>query len=599
MKKALFFLTLAATLLACTNSEKNTKSDTEKANEIYKAYFDEMVDMMPLFQTQLGIKKDYDKWNDLSDEAQIDVVRLREKYFQKLRDSVDYEELDNMARLAYDNFEMMNRDVEEDIKYRHYSYPVNQMFGWQSTVITTLTNSHRIDSAKDARDYISRVEGVQPLFEQLIKNLEKREELGIVLPKHLNPLVVNVCENLLSGITESSAKDHLLYQDFNVKIEKLNLAEEESKELLNDLERALLQHFQPAYASLINFLKAQETRATPDQGAWKFPEGDAYYQYILSRENTVAISPEEVYQLGLSEVERIHTEVLLIMEKVGFEGSLQDFLRFMRDSDQFYLATNEENKAMILDSINALVEIVNTRIDDFFNVKPKAEMNVKAVEPYREKSAGYAFYQRPALDGSRPGIYYINLYDLKSVPFFELEALTYHEAIPGHHFNLTIAQELTGIPDFMKHQRNTAHSEGWGLYCEYLAKEMGMYENPYADFGRLNLELFRACRLVVDAGIHHQKWDREKAVQYYLDNTSSSRLTCESMVDRHTVMPGQATTYKVGMLKILELREKAEKALGEQYDIRDFHDVILTNGLLPLEIVEKLVDDYIAKKGGV
>ena len=308
------------------------------------------------------------------------------------------------------------------------------------------------------------------------------------------------------------------------------------------------------------------------------------------------MTAEEIHQLGLDEVERIHTEMEAIKDEVGFEGSLQDFFEFMRNDEQFYYEDSDAGRAAYMKEAKRIIDSMRARLNELFITKPKAEIVVKRVEAFREKSAGKAFYNSPAPDGSRPGIYYANLFDIKAMPKYQMQALAYHEGIPGHHMQLAIAQELEGIPKFRKFGGYTPYVEGWGLYCEYLPKEMGAYKDPYADFGRLAMELWRACRLVVDTGIHDKKWTREEGIAYYKDNTPNAESDCIKMVERHIVMPGQATAYKVGMNKILDLRAKAEKALGETFDIRQFHEVVLGQGAVPLSILEELIDDYIAEK---
>ena len=268
----------------------------------------------------------------------------------------------------------------------------------------------------------------------------------------------------------------------------------------------------------------------------------------------------------------------------------------MKNDAQFYYPNTDEGKQIYMDSATTIINNMKAKLDELFLTQPKADMIVKRVEAFREKSAGSAFYQRPAKDGSRPGIYYANLNNTKDMPKYEMEALAYHEGIPGHHMQLSIAQELDNIPEFRKYLRYTAYVEGWGLYCEFLPKEIGMYSNPYSDYGRLAAELWRACRLVVDTGIHSKKWTREDGISYYSNNTSASDRECERMVERHIVMPSQATAYKIGMMKILELRDSAKKQLGENFDIREFHDVVLTNGMIPLNLLEKLVGQWVDSK---
>jgi len=338
-------------------------------------------------------------------------------------------------------------------------------------------------------------------------------------------------------------------------------------------------------------------KATNEAGVWKMEGGVNFYALKLKEETTTKLSPEEVFQLGLDEVARIHREMQAIIEEVKFDGGLQEFFAYMRESKEFYYSNTEEGKSEYLADAIAIIDTMRTRLDALFITKPKAALTVKAVEAFREKAAGKAFYQQAAPDGSRPGIYYANTYDMRDMPKYQMEALAYHEAIPGHHMQLSIAQELEGIPRFRRLDgRYTAYIEGWGLYSEYLPKEMGFYENPYSDFGRLAMELWRACRLVVDVGIHIKKWNRQEAIDYYKNNTPNAENDCIKMVERHMVMPAQATTYKIGMITMLELKNKAKKDLVEQFDIKEFHEVLLTNGAVPLDVLQDLVEDYIITK---
>jgi len=303
-----------------------------------------------------------------------------------------------------------------------------------------------------------------------------------------------------------------------------------------------------------------------------------------------------IHNLGLAEVERIHGEMRDIMRDVNFDGDLQAFFEFTRVDSQFYYPDTPEGKERYLSEATAWIDDMKARLDTLFLVKPQADLVVKAVEPFREKSAGKAFYQRPAPDGSRPGTYYANLYTMEAMPIYQMEALAYHEGIPGHHMQIAIAQELQGIPKFRKFGGYTAYTEGWGLYAELIPKEIGLYDNPYSDFGRLAMELWRACRLVVDTGIHAKKWTREEAIDYLKRNTPNPESDLVKAIERYVVMPSQATAYKVGMLKILELRERAKQALGEKFDIREFHDVVLKQGPLPLTVLEGQIEMWIAKK---
>ena len=311
---------------------------------------------------------------------------------------------------------------------------------------------------------------------------------------------------------------------------------------------------------------------------------------------TTDMTADEIHELGLAEVARIHDEMRAIMQQVEYDGTLQDFFEFTRTDEQFFKPNTDEGKAEYLAEATAMIDTMREALPTVFNTFPKAEMEVKAVEPFRERAAGKAFYQRPAPDGSRPGVYYANLYRMQDMPLYQMEALAYHEGIPGHHMQLAISQELTGIPKFRKYGSVTAYTEGWGLYSEFLPKEMGFYEDPYSDFGRLAMELWRAARLVVDTGLHAKQWTREEAIDYLLTNTPNPEGDARKAIERYIVMPAQATAYKIGMNKIIDLREDARTRLGDSFDIRDFHDVVLKDGPVPLQILEENVENWITNQ---
>ena len=523
--------------------------------------------------------------------------RLKKRELQFLKDSIDPNALDKQTKISYQLFREGAENEIADYKWRLYNYPVNQMFGLHSDIPAYLINIHQITDVNDARAYISRLNGIKGLFDQLIANLKEREENGIVPPKFVFPRVIEDSKNILKGAPFGSGPSSTLLADFERKTSALQLPAETKNTLISDAKNALLNSVKPAFENLVTFLKTQEAKATTDDGAWKFPEGKAFYDNALNRTTTTtALTAEEIYEIGLKEVTRIHEEMREIMKQVGFDGSLQDFFKFVKEDEQFYYPNTDAGKEAYMNDAKGIIDHMKSRLDELFITKPKASIVVKRVEAFRENSAGKAFYQSPAPDGSRPGTYYANLANTKNMPKYEMEALAYHEGIPGHHMDRTIAQELTGIPKFRKFGGYTAYVEGWGLYSEFIPKEMGMYKDPYSDYGRLAMELWRACRLVVDTGIHLKKWTREQGIDYYMTNTSGSERECVRMVERHIVIPSQATAYKIGMMKILELRQKAKDKLGEQFDIREFHDVVLTSGAVPLNTLEALVDDWVTTK---
>ena len=344
-------------------------------------------------------------------------------------------------------------------------------------------------------------------------------------------------------------------------------------------------------AKLIAEMERQQAMAVDGDGIWRFKDGAAYYAERLQNYTTTDLSADEIHQIGLDNVARIHGLMRKIMADVGFEGSLQEFFQHLRSSDEFYYDTRESYLA----DVDSKLAAMTAKLPEFFNILPKAPLVIKPVEAFREKSAGKAFYNGPAPDGSRPGTYYVNLYNLRSMSKTELEALAYHEGLPGHHLQRTLQTELGDLPPFRRFGGWTAYTEGWGLYSEELGKDMGFYQDPYADFGRLGMELWRACRLVVDTGIHHKRWSREEAIQYLTDNTPNPPGDIRKAIERYVVYPGQATAYMIGKLKILELRKRAQDSLGDKFTMGDFHDVVLNSGPVPLDILEERVDAWIAE----
>ncbi len=598
----LVFIAFTA-LISCKNESVKVYTDAEiiaeskKVNDFFQRSFDDGVNNYPEFQTRLGIKKNYGELNDNSPEASERDLKISKEELVWLTDSVNIDALSKEALLSYKLFKQGVENNMEDYQYRLHNYPVNQMFGAQSGKPAFLINMHRIDSIPDAEAYISRLNGFNKYFVQLVENLKAREAIGVVPPTFVYDKVIQDSENILVGQPfDKSTMQSALLEDFLKKVNKLPIDDETKMTLENQAKEALLTSVKPAYEVLISFMKEQKERANSDHGAWKFPDGEAFFNNALKRTTTTDLTADQIHEIGLSEVARIQEEMDAIRKKVGFEGNLQAFFQFMKTSKQFYYTQDQKGKDAYLAEAVAIIDSMKTRLDEIFITKPKADIKVKAVEPFREKSAGKAFYNRPAADGSRPGIYYANLYDMESMPTYQMEALAYHEGIPGHHMQLAIQQELEEVPMFRKFGGYTAYTEGWGLYSEFIPKEMGFYADPYSDFGRLAMELWRACRLVVDTGIHTKKWTREEGIKYYTDNTPNAELDAVKMVERHIVMPGQATAYKIGMLKILELRKKSKEALGDKFDIREFHEVVISHGAIPLNVLEDFVDEYIATK---
>lgn len=579
-------------------SDAKIQAESEKANALFEEIFEQWVARSPSYQSYLGRKTNNDKWDDLSEEFAAGTHAMHQRQLAELQ-GLDKAQLDQATALSYELMELDLQNEIDDHRWRLYNYPVNQMFGEHTGVPSLLINQHGIDNAADAQAYIARVTALPDYFKQLIDNIKQRDEAGIVPPKFVFAHVIRDCENLIKGapLQADAESDHALLADFKTKLAGLEdeqaLSPKTQAELTAQLERALTTKLKPAYQQLISYLQQQEKTANSDAGVWKWPDGDAFFKTALQRTTTTELTAEEIHQIGLNEVSRIHDEMRAIKDQVKFEGDLKAFMQFTRTDDQFYY-TGEEGKQRYLREARGLIDTMKTRLDDLFITKPKADISVKAVEAFREQSAGKAFYQRPSEDGKRPGLYYANLFDMRAMPTFQMEALAYHEGIPGHHMQLAIAQELEGVPTFRKLGGYTAYIEGWGLYSEMIPKEIGFYSDPYSDFGRLAMEIWRACRLVVDTGIHTRKWTREQGIAYYMDNAPNAESDAVKMVERHIVMPSQATAYKIGMLKLLQLREDAKVKLGEKFDIRKYHDEVLKYGPLPLNVLERIIEQWVS-----
>ena len=613
MKKIIYLVGFAPMLLfiACSgNKEKSSESkkifsdaeikvESTKANAFFDRLFDAAVDRDPMEQTRLGIKKDYGLWTDISDQHDQRELEITEANLDSLHKKFSLDGLDAQTKISYRLFEKNCKQQIDNFKWRFHNYPVSQMGGMQSEIPSFLINMHSISNKSDAEAYISRLSGLNALFDQLIVNLKIREEKNIIPPKFVFPYVVNDCKNILTGAPFQKVKtESALLEDFSKKVNALKDVDDATKkDLISKAADALVSSVKPAYEKLMTYWSELQKKATTDDGAWKLPDGEAFYEAALKLTTTTNLTADEIHELGLKEVARIHAEMKEIMKKVHFKNdNLNDFFDFMRTDKQFYYPNTAEGREAYRVKAVSIIDEMKKNLDKLFLTKPKADIEVKAVEAFREKSAGGAFYEEPALDGSRPGRYYINLYNMADQATYQMEALAYHEGIPGHHMQIAIAQELKNMPKFRKNGGNTAYVEGWGLYSEYLPKEIGFYQDPYSDFGRLAMELFRAARLVVDTGIHHLKWTREQALQYFKDNTPDPEGDNKKEIERYIVWPSQATGYKIGMNKILELRENAKKKLGSKFDLREFHDVVLTSGPLPLDILEDVVNSWVDKK---
>ncbi|HMG24376.1 MAG TPA: DUF885 domain-containing protein [Kofleriaceae bacterium] len=547
----------------------------------------------PMMQSERGIKTDYGKWDDFTEEQAARNHEADTAALGAMRARFASAALDDAHRLSFRLFEDRIERQARSYQFRDHGYVFDQMNGAQSRMVAFLINTHKVTSAADAEAYVQRLAGLGPALRQLLVVAAARAAKGFLPPKWVYPFVLGDARNIIKGAPFERGADSALLADFKTKVAALKLAPDASARLIAAASAALSDSVKPAYQEVIAALTEQAKRAPTDDGVWRFADGGAYYATLLKNYTTTDLSPDQIHDLGLQQVARIHEEMSALMQPLGFRGSLKQFLVHMRDRKDLYYSNDAKGRAMYLAETQKAVDAITAKLPQWFATLPKAALVVKPVEAFREKSAGKAFYQRPAPDGSRPGTYYVNLYDMAAMPAMEVEALVYHEGIPGHHLQLAVQTELTELPAFRKFGGVTAYSEGWGLYSEKLAKDMGQYTDPARDFGRLQLELHRAIRLVVDTGLHAKKWTREQAIQYVVENSAEPTPSCVKAIERYIVSPGQATAYMVGRLKISELRERARVALGDRFDIRAFHDVVLREGPLPLALLDAQVSHWV------
>jgi uncharacterized protein (DUF885 family) len=491
----------------------------------------------------------------------------------------------------------LERQVEGE-KYQWHTYPVNQLFGVQNQLPSFMANTHRLLNHKDCEYYLARLDALPKKFEQLLQNLKVREEKQILPPRFV---VEEVLKEMIDFVGKP-ASENILATSFKGRATKIDkLTEQQQADFQARVETAVAGKVYPAYQKLIDYFRELLPKTTTDAGVWKLPDGDNYYAYRLRENTTTKLKPDEVHELGLQEVARIEGEMRAILDANGFAGQpIGQTMDKLGKDPRFLFSNDDKGRADALAQYRQLItQAADRSSKELFLTVPRAKIEVRRVPEFKEATAPGAYYDAPAMDGTRPGIFFGNLRDMNEVPKWSMPTLAYHEGVPGHHWQISTAEELTGLPQFRKVLPFTAYIEGWALYCEWLAKEVGWYDrDPFGDLGRLRDELFRAVRLVVDTGIHAKRWTREQAIAYMRDKTGIGEKEVRSEIERYIVMLGQACAYKVGMLKIQELRARAEKELGEKFDQREFHDAVLKNGALPLEILEEQVNKYIRQKKG-
>ncbi len=583
--------------------EAAVEAEAQTEDQRLTAFFDELFQRdlanSPLFQSQLGMKGDrYGEWDDFSD---TEVVRQHEQTvadLARLRSEFDHAALSEQSKVSYRIFEFLQERAINDHPYRFHGYAFSTMNNPMTFPVTFLQNVHRVEDVSDAEAYISRLNGLKLAGEQLIDGIDMAAERDIIPTSYSFDPIITDSQSLLTGAPfDDSGEDSALLADFRGKVDALEIDQAEKERLISEATTALETAVAPTINKFITRVEALRADSHGPNGVWAIPDGKKYYENRIEFwTSEKGMTARQIHKIGLDDVKRIRGEMEVIMNTVGFDGTLPEFFGFLRTDPSNFYPDTEEGKQAYLDQSKAYIDSIYADVDQYFNILPKAPLEVRAVEAWREETAPIAFYNRPTPDGSRPGIYYTNLKDMTTKQKHEMETIAYHEGAPGHHFQIAIQQELEGVPMFQKFAFFGAYTEGWGLYSERLAKEKGRFTDPMQDFGRLQNEMLRAARLVVDTGAHSKKWSREKAIKYMLDNNPMTEEDATKEVERYIDLPGQALSYKIGMIKILDLREKAKAALGDDFDIRDFHDVVLKNGAVALPILEELVDAYIAAK---
>jgi uncharacterized protein (DUF885 family) len=586
----------AAAAPAATADPIGRRAEDRRLLEFLDRAFDESIASSPETLTALGLKTDYDKLNDYTDAHAERQRALAERQLAQMKAEFDPAGLSPTGRLSYRMFENNVIRGREQFEWRKHRFPISTNGSPAGSIPAFLINQHRVDTVADAEAYIARLREVERVMGEVSANVREQARMGIVPPNFVFAPVRADARKILTGAPFDSGADGTVLADFTKKVNALNAPVEVKQRLIADAKAALTGPFRRGYETMFAALDGIEPQATSNDGAWRLPRGADFYASALRFSTTTDLGADQIHQLGLDQVRRIHGEMERIKTQVGFKGTLQQFFAHINNGPQYKYPNTAQGRERYLADAKAFIDQVMAVAPKWFRRLPKAPLEVRAVEPWRQETASVAFYNRPSPDGSRPGIYYVNLADMNQVLKPQIEAISYHEGAPGHHFQIALQQELPDVPKFRRFGGYGVYSEGWGLYAEGLGKEMGFYDDPYSEFGMLSTQLWRAVRLVVDTGLHHKRWSREQAIDYFRQNALLSERDAKKEVERYINNPGQATSYMVGQIRILELRDRARRELGDRFDIRDFHAAVLENGAMPLDILEEQVEAYIASK---
>ncbi len=610
-------LALLFALMACSESPSTTtpatqdaapvtaaaeQTESQRLNAWFDTKFEEQLQFSPIEMTFLGRKDRYGEIDDMSvaaEDRQLDWVR---ESVEEMERGFDYASLDIEAQTSWDIWKYQYEQAARGVEFRYNGLTFDQMNGAQSFLPTFLISFHNVEDTADFEALISRVRESARALEQLVARAVESANRGVITPGFALAGVIEQSRKVISGTPFTEGGESAIWTDARSAVEALMASEKLSQlaadELLAQARAAMLEDFAPAYEKIIAWAESEMSKVPAvSTGLVSQPNGLAYYNFLLAAQTTTDLTADEIHEIGLAEVARLRAEMEAVKELTGFQGPLQDFfvmLRETKDDERFYYPNNDEGRQAYIDDATLAIENIKATLPDYFGTLPKADLEVRRVEAFREQDGAAQHYYPGTPDGSRPGIYYAHLSDMTAMPKSEMEVIAYHEGLPGHHMQISIAQELEEIPQFRTQAGFTAYSEGWGLYAERLASEMpGTYVDPYSQFGRLTSEMWRAIRLVVDTGLHAKGWTEQQAIEYFASNSSVPLAAIRAEVQRYIVMPGQATSYKIGMNKFLELREHARAELGDDFDIRAYHDTVLLGGAMPLALLERRVNQWI------
>jgi uncharacterized protein (DUF885 family) len=542
----------------------------------------------------IGLRGHNAHLTDGSEERELKLFAKGRRDLDTLR-RYDRERLEGQRQLSYDMLEGFLEMAAGMERWRHHNYPLNQLFGIQNSLPNFMATIHRVEDRKGAEHYLSRLSQFDRRLSQALESVERRVAQGIVPPT----FVVEKVLAEMRAFVATPPRENILFTALDDHLAALvaadKLSETSRAEIAAQAEEEIRSTVYPVYGRLVDYYEALLPQTTGNDGVWALPQGDEYYEFAVRFMTTTDLSADEIHDIGLNEVARIGAEMDEILRAEGFtEGSIGARITELKSDPAQLYDDSAAGRAQIIADYQAIIDEIDAQLEPHFDLRPATGVKVERVPEFREAGSALAYYQPPSLDGARPGVFYINLREVDDLPRFGMRTLAYHEAIPGHHFQIAIAQQLRGLPLFRRLLPLPAYAEGWALYAEQLAWELGFQDDPLDNLGRLQAEMFRAVRLVVDTGLHARRWTREEAIDYMIEHTGMGEQEVVAEIERYLVIPGQALAYKVGMLKILELRERARQALGEDFELREFHNVVLTNGALPLDLLERVVDDWLA-----